>query len=90
MRWCVGTGPLHSSPNRIGHTYFHFFLSRHIRKATPTPAKKMKLLLAFAALMAGVSAKPGTIRKIDSAQGAFAIGFDYDFGSCFALLLPFN
>lgn len=28
----------------------------------------MKLLLAFAALMAGVSAKPGTIRKIDSAQ----------------------
>ena len=31
----------------------------------------MKLLLAFAALMAGVSAKPGTIRKIDSAQGAF-------------------
>ena len=38
----------------------------------------MKLLLAFAALMAGVSAKPGTIRKINSAQGAFAIDFDYE------------
>ena len=47
----------------------------------------MKLLLAFAALMAGVSAKPGTIRKIDSAQGAFAIDFDFDFGSCFALII---
>ena len=31
----------------------------------------MKLLIAAAALMAGVSAKPGTIRKIDKAQGAF-------------------
>lgn len=31
----------------------------------------MKLLLAAAALMAGVSAKPGTIR-IDSAKGEFS------------------
>ena len=36
---------------------------------TNTP--KMKLLLAAAALMAGVSAKPGTIR-IDSAKGKFS------------------
>ena len=49
----------------------------------------MKLLLAFAALMAGVSAKPGTIRKIDSAQGAFAIDFDYELVTA-CLLLPFN
>lgn len=41
----------------------------------------MKLLLAFAALMAGVSAKPGTIRKIDSAQGAFLRSIStFDFG----------
>ncbi len=31
----------------------------------------MKFLIAAAALVAGVSAKPGTIRKIDKAQGAF-------------------
>ena len=41
----------------------------------------MKLLIAAAALMAGVSAKPGTIRKIDKAQGAFvrpSVSIDFD------------
>lgn len=43
--------------------------------------KKMKLLLAAAALMAGVSAKPGTIR-INKAKGTFIASFVRSFEFC--------
>ena len=48
--------------------HFPNILRQHNTPTTHPYTKKMKLLLAAAALMAGVSAKPGTIR-INKAKG---------------------